>query len=125
MVILEKMARLYKRDQKLSQTQINAEKVSLAGSVESKIETDYYSESEMDETEEFDADTPVLIEDQQSRYSIASAVVKPNGILKLRLKLLNWRKIKMKHLLSFLFCLFNQLLNFQLDFFSYQNLLNL
>lgn len=94
MVILEKMARLYKRDQKLSQTQINAEKVSLAGSVESKIETDYYSESEMDETEEFeteefDADTPVLIEDQQSRYSIASAVVKPNGILKLRLKLLN------------------------------------
>jgi len=86
MVILEKMARLYKRDQKLSKTQINAEKISLAGSVESKVETDY-SDSEIDETEDFDTDTPE-IEDQQ-RYSIASAVVKPNGILKLRLKLLN------------------------------------
>lgn len=90
MVILEKMARLYKRDQKLSKTQINAEKISLAGSVESKVETDYYSDSEIDETEDFDTDTPE-IEDQQ-RYSIASAVVKPNGILKLRLKLLNWWK---------------------------------
>jgi len=89
MVILEKMARLYKRDQKLSKTQINAEKISLAGSVESKVETDY-SDSEIDETEDFDTDTPE-IEDQQ-RYSIASAVVKPNGILKLRLKLLNWWK---------------------------------
>jgi len=89
MVILEKMARLYKRDQKLSKTQMNAEKISLAGSVESKVETDY-SDSEIDETEDFDTDTPE-IEDQQ-RYSIASAVVKPNGILKLRLKLLNWWK---------------------------------
>jgi len=86
MVILEKMARLYKRDSKMSQTQMNAEKISLAGSVESKVETDY-SDSEIDETEDFDMDTPEI--EEQQRYSIASAVVKPNGILKLRLKLLN------------------------------------
>jgi hypothetical protein len=86
MVILEKMARLYKRDSKMSKTQINAEKISLAGSVESKVETDY-SDSEIDETEDFDMDTPEI--EEQQRYSIASAVVKPNGILKLRLKLLN------------------------------------
>lgn len=99
MVILEKMARLYKRDSKMSQTQMNAEKISLAGSVESKVETDY-SDSEIDETEDFDMDTPEI--EEQQRYSIASAVVKPNGILKLRLKLLNWLKKKCLSLFSFI-----------------------
>jgi hypothetical protein len=85
MVILEKMARLYKRDQTLQQQQFstNSEKISLAGSVESKNDSSTdYSDSESEENIQ---NSPI----SDTRYSIASAVVKPNGILKLRLKLLN------------------------------------
>ena len=53
MVILEKMARLYKRDQTLNLQSSNSEKISLAGSVESKNDSSTdYSDSDSEEFSE-------------------------------------------------------------------------